>query len=375
MRKFVIAGFVVVFMLLLSASTALAAPRVVVNSQELVFDVPPVVEQGRTLVPLRAIFEALGAEVSWDSSTQTVTATKGGTEIKLVIGGLAYKNGQPVELDVPARIVNDRTLVPVRFVSEALGARVNWDGKTQMATITSTTSGTEDTQPIGQRRPPLKLDTTNLFDYELDDVSSVVGNALPPWYSGEYNSHQLRVTGGNPPYTWRYGSIEGGGPFSSTCQTCGVTFGPDGLVEGRADELPESSSYRIMFVKAIVTDSGSPPQSIDIPLRFHIINGAVIARQVTEQYLQEVTEMIRNTIADAGGLPPGASLSFSNAIIGQPKKIDGPLWSVPTDFKLIVAVNAYGFSTSVGGYAKIEVVVDVKKKSVIDAKLIEYKIG
>ena len=135
MRKFIITGFVVVFVLLLSAGAALAAPRVVVNGQGLTFDVPPVIEQGRTLVPLRAIFEALGAGVNWDDSTQTVTATKGGMEIKLVIGGLAYKNGQPVALDVPAKIVNGRTLVPLRFVSEALGASVWWNDAAQTVTI------------------------------------------------------------------------------------------------------------------------------------------------------------------------------------------------------------------------------------------------
>jgi hypothetical protein len=135
MRKFVITGFVVVFVLLLSVGAVLAAPRVVVNGQGLTFDVPPVIEQGRTLVPLRAIFEAMGANVSWDGSTQTVTATKGSTEIKLIIGGLAYKDGQPVNLDVPAKIVNGRTLVPLRFVSEALGSFVGWNDTNQTVTI------------------------------------------------------------------------------------------------------------------------------------------------------------------------------------------------------------------------------------------------
>jgi hypothetical protein len=126
---------VVVFVLILSAGGAFAAPQVVLNGQELVFDVPPVIEQRRTLVPFRAIFEALGANVSWDGSTQTVTAVKGDTEIKLTIGGPAYKNGQPVTLDVPAKIVNERTLVPLRFVSEVLGASVWWNDAAQTVTI------------------------------------------------------------------------------------------------------------------------------------------------------------------------------------------------------------------------------------------------
>ena len=104
------------------------AIRVVLDGQMLQFDVPPVIENDRTLVPLRVIFEALGAEgnnpiadVEWNGETQTVTAKRSDTEIKLIIGGEAYVNGQAVELDVPAKIIEDRTLVPLRFVSEALG--------------------------------------------------------------------------------------------------------------------------------------------------------------------------------------------------------------------------------------------------------------
>lgn len=113
------------------------APTVFLDGKQLSFDVPPTLDNGRTLVPLRGIFEALGAEVQWDGATQTVTATKGNTTIKLTVGGQAYKNGQPITLDVPAKIINGRTLVPLRFVSEALGASVKWDGSTQTITIAS----------------------------------------------------------------------------------------------------------------------------------------------------------------------------------------------------------------------------------------------
>ncbi|MDI9449250.1 MAG: copper amine oxidase N-terminal domain-containing protein [Pelotomaculaceae bacterium] len=113
------------------------AVRVILNGRTLQFDVPPIIENDRTLVPLRVIFEALGAGVEWDGATQTVRAERDGTIIKLVIGGKAYVNDQPVELDVPAKIVNDRTLVPLRFVSEALGCRVEWFGDSMTVSITS----------------------------------------------------------------------------------------------------------------------------------------------------------------------------------------------------------------------------------------------
>jgi competence protein ComEC len=119
------------------AGSAQATPQVILDDKTLTFDVPPTIENDRTLVPLRAIFEALGANVQWDGVTQTVTATKDDIEIKLIIGGQAYKNGAPVTLDVPAKIINDRTMVPLRFVSEAFGCQVAWDGSTQTITITS----------------------------------------------------------------------------------------------------------------------------------------------------------------------------------------------------------------------------------------------
>lgn len=94
--------------------------------------------EGRTLVPLRAIFEALGASVEWDGTTKTVTSVLGETEIKLTIGEKAlYKNGEAVELDVPAQIMNDRTMVPVRAISESFGVNVEWDGDSRTVILMS----------------------------------------------------------------------------------------------------------------------------------------------------------------------------------------------------------------------------------------------
>ncbi len=101
---------------------------VFINDQQLLFDTNPVLEQGRTLVPLRVIFESLGASVEWIDETQTAVARKGETEIRISIDNTQMqKNGETVVLDVPARMVNDRTMVPVRAVSEGMGAKVDWD--------------------------------------------------------------------------------------------------------------------------------------------------------------------------------------------------------------------------------------------------------
>lgn len=112
-------------------------PTVFYNDKKISFDQIPVIENGRTLVPLRAIFETFGAEVNWDGNTRTVTATKDGIEVKLTIDNTtAYKNGEAITLDVPAKIVNGRTLVPVRFVSDCFDVQVEWDGVMRRVNLT-----------------------------------------------------------------------------------------------------------------------------------------------------------------------------------------------------------------------------------------------
>jgi hypothetical protein len=109
---------------------------VLVNDRNLVLDVPSIIVQGRVLVPLRAIFESLKAEVNWDTNTKTVTGKKGDTVIKLKIDDkYATINGKVKELDIPAKIVNGRTFVPVRFISESLGASVIWDGEKRVVKV------------------------------------------------------------------------------------------------------------------------------------------------------------------------------------------------------------------------------------------------
>ena len=111
--------------------------RVIVNGDEVVFpDQKPAIVNDRTLVPLRAIFEALKAEVEWDDETKTVTSKKGDISVSLAIDSdRLYQNGQEKILDVPAQIMNGRTMVPVRAISEAFQCQVGWDQNTRTVTV------------------------------------------------------------------------------------------------------------------------------------------------------------------------------------------------------------------------------------------------
>jgi len=108
-----------------------------VNGKAIAFDQPPIVQDGSTLAPLRAVFEAMGAEVEWDAATKTIAARKGEAQITLQIGSrTAYRNGRPIELEAPAQLVGGFTMVPARFVGEAFGGSVEWDGRSRTVRIT-----------------------------------------------------------------------------------------------------------------------------------------------------------------------------------------------------------------------------------------------
>ena len=110
--------------------------QVEIDGLALTLDVPPILKDGRVMVPMRAIFEALGAEISWDGENLRVSGSKGYTSVALTIGETtAQLNGNAVELDVPAEIADGRTLVPTRFVAESLGSRVHWDPARRLVQI------------------------------------------------------------------------------------------------------------------------------------------------------------------------------------------------------------------------------------------------
>lgn len=129
-KKFLFTLLTFVLLFLITPNVYAKEISVTIDGTLVSFDQPPIIENGRTLVPLRAIFEALGADVIWDGDSRTAFSTKDNTSISITIGSnTLYKNNQPIILDVPAKILNGRTLVPVRAIAESFGCEVKWDGE------------------------------------------------------------------------------------------------------------------------------------------------------------------------------------------------------------------------------------------------------
>ncbi|MEJ3718755.1 stalk domain-containing protein [Paenibacillus polymyxa] len=127
--------------------------KVIINGVTQQYTQSPIVSQNTTLVPLRGIFESLGAQVEWDSKAKKVTASKNNDTLTLNIGSkLAYKNSNPVQLDAATQIQKGQVLVPLRFVSQSLGAKVNWDQTTRTVTISNLANGSPtDTNSLSSK--------------------------------------------------------------------------------------------------------------------------------------------------------------------------------------------------------------------------------
>lgn len=109
---------------------------VAINGEEVEFDVAPVIINGRTMVPMRAIFERLGADLAWDNDKKTAVANRDGIEIAIKIGeNKMFKNNIAYKLDSPSLILNGRTLVPARAIAECFDCEVEWDGKNSKVII------------------------------------------------------------------------------------------------------------------------------------------------------------------------------------------------------------------------------------------------
>jgi len=199
-------------------------PIMTVNGAEKEIDpgmgTSPVVVNDRTLLPIRAVIEEIGGAVDWNDATQEVTLTYGQDEIRLTIDSTtAYLNNEAHTLDTTPAIINDRTMLPIRFIAESFDFDVDWNGTTQTVTITKETQAAEPTtkpaiepitvptqSPKATAEPTRQAALSVKFGYDGEQfVMAVEDNAttkflmqylgteslnLPIYHDGEYEGYE-----------------------------------------------------------------------------------------------------------------------------------------------------------------------------------------
>lgn len=177
----------------------------------------PLIEEGRTLIPLRGVFEKLGYEISWDGETKTAVFKKEDTEVKVTVNLKELEvNGIKVPIDVPAQIINGTMMLPLRAVGEATGLEVNWDSENKTVSLVSNISNTEttteettvktteeETEAVTEKtvKNDTKTDSNNIADDELEvlrsaarcyvtfcSVEAMLGSLS---YSEDYNAYKI----------------------------------------------------------------------------------------------------------------------------------------------------------------------------------------
>lgn len=168
------------FLVLSLSIISVGAVDLYVDTNKVETDTPPAIIDGRTLVPVRAIFEAIGATVTWDGETRTATGIREDTTVSIQIeNATAYVNGEEKTLDVPAQIINGRTMVPARFISESMGCAVSWYGDTQTVGVSDKTKG----QSIYVTKTGSKYhysETCNGGTYYETTLAEAMGRKLTP---------------------------------------------------------------------------------------------------------------------------------------------------------------------------------------------------
>jgi len=168
-------------------ASAQPAPQVYLNGSPLRLEVAPIQQNGRTLVPMRDIFEALGATVNYNSLSQAIAAQKGSTVVRMALGTRnASVNNVPIKLDAPAQAYYGRTMVPLRFVSEALGANVSFNPSNRIVSINASgvnvanNYGNGGTQVAGVRQIsiPAQSVVPVTLNQAISSATAVVGQRI-----------------------------------------------------------------------------------------------------------------------------------------------------------------------------------------------------
>lgn len=220
LKNCLLKAFLIILGIALCAQNALAGPaplppiKVQLDNRALVFDVPPVIENGRTVVPLRAIAEALGAAVNWEEKTRTVIIQKGGVTVKLTIGSkVALKNQEKITLDIPPKIIGNRTMIPLRFVSEALGANVRWDPALRLVSINRPATGEKPGQELVVQGDGVNIRSGPGTNHNV--LAQVSRGTRLPFIERSADWYKVQLPDGKTGWIIAWYVSEGGSPSSS----------------------------------------------------------------------------------------------------------------------------------------------------------------
>ena len=203
----------------------------------------PMMRNNSVLVPMRAIFEKLGADLKWNQARQQVTANKDGKVIRLVIGErFADVDGKAIQLTTPAINDNGSTLVPLRFVSEALGAQVRWQPRNQMVVV-RTLGEDGRAQPIRDRNNDGAIDRDDRSPAKRDAIATLYrATVIPVMLDTDLSSNESRrgdkFTASLDSTTGVYGNLPGGTKIEGRVVTATKKNGNDpGMLEVSFDRL------------------------------------------------------------------------------------------------------------------------------------------
>jgi hypothetical protein len=238
---------------------------VTLNSHPLYFDVQPVLIDSRVLLPLRTIFEQLGASVEWDGAEKKATGTRDGTIVELWIDRKTAKvDGKDVELDVPGMLVDGRTMAPARFVAESFGAKVEWLPESRRVVITYV-------------RPDYYIDYSHPEKYLDARGQSGIPEALFKEIDSQLNIKTKELSDIKKIFDWKQANfryVAAGGRYIGKTTAQRIIEGKE-LTGCHDDALLMSAVLRRYGFPAIMVDATGIQFSLDYPDKTTVFSGHV----------------------------------------------------------------------------------------------------
>lgn len=179
--------------------------KVCVDGNYVTFDVPPQVIDGRTMVPIRAIFEAMDATVLWNQSTQAAICVKGDTIVRVAVGDSAITvDGTLTQMDVAPAVIDGRILIPARYVAESLGYTVHWDGDNRVVNIKSVNGSNNSESVTVNKFQQFKSYLSDKYSVQLSDegfyvcdISVADSNVSVYWKDDDETIYLFDQSGGH----------------------------------------------------------------------------------------------------------------------------------------------------------------------------------